>query len=194
MATTTLRALTGADETPASLGSATLILVDYQNVYTGGVMELDGWKPALEAASELLAAARQAGATVIHVQEAGYDIESEAGQIHASVAPIEGETVVVKSVPNGFHGTDLGEHVDAAGNSDVIIAGFMTNMCVLFTAQGASLRGNQPTVVANACATRSLETMHQGGTSLTAQQIHDGALATITDRYGIVVPSLAALK
>ncbi|MFJ8544366.1 isochorismatase family protein [Streptomyces sp. NPDC093586] len=194
MSTTTLRALTGADETPASLGNATLILVDYQNVYTGGVMELDGWKPALEAASGLLAAARRAGATVIHVQEAGYDVESEAGRIHESVAPVEGEAVVVKNVPNGFHGTDLGAHVDAAGNDDVVIAGFMTHMCVLFTTEGASLRGNRPTVVADACATRPLRTMHAGGTSLTARQLHDGALATITDRYGVVVPSLAELR
>ncbi|MFD9630191.1 cysteine hydrolase family protein [Streptomyces violascens] len=194
MATTTLRALNGADETPASLSNATLIMVDYQNVYTSGVMELDGWKPALEAASQLLTAARRAGATVIHVQEAGYDVESEAGQIHESVAPVDGETVVVKDVPNGFHNTDLGKHVDAAGHESVIIAGFMTNMCVLFTTEGASLRGNRPTVVADACATRTLQTMHAGGTSLTARQVHDGALATITDRYGVVVPSIAGLK
>lgn len=31
MATTTLRALNGFDETPASLADATLILVDYQS-------------------------------------------------------------------------------------------------------------------------------------------------------------------
>ncbi|MEU6099962.1 hypothetical protein [Streptomyces flaveolus] len=36
--------------------------------------------------------------------------------------------------------------------------------------------------------------MHAGGTSLTARQVHDGALATVTDRYGIVVPPLAGLK
>jgi hypothetical protein len=49
-------------------------------------------------------------------------------------------------------------------------------------------------VAADACATRPLQTTHAGGASLTARQIHDGALATITDRYGIVVPSLAGLK
>ncbi|GJF21110.1 hypothetical protein SHO565_16740 [Streptomyces sp. HO565] len=65
---------------------------------------------------------------------------------------------------------------------------------VLFTAEGAPLWGNQPTVGADACATRPLQTMHAGGTSLTARQIHDGVLATITDRFGIVVPSLAGLK
>lgn len=42
MATTTLRELNGFDQTPASLADATLILVDYQNTYTTGVMELTG--------------------------------------------------------------------------------------------------------------------------------------------------------
>lgn len=161
MATTTLRELNGFDETPASLMRRDLILVDYQNTYVGGVMELDGWQAALDSASALLGRAREAGAKVIHVINDGgegtpYDIRAEIGRIHPSVAAIEGEPVVVKTAPNAFVGTDLGEHVDAAGHKDVIIAGFMTHMCVTFTAEGAFLRGNRPTVVADACATRPL--------------------------------------
>ncbi|MEV5882683.1 cysteine hydrolase family protein [Streptomyces sp. NPDC052020] len=191
MATTTLRALNGFDETPASLADSTLILVDYQNTYVGGVMELDGWQAALDSAAELLGRAREAGAKVIHVINDGgegtpYDIRAEIGQIHPSVAPVEGEPVVVKTVPNGFVDTDLGERVDAAGNKDVIVMGFMTHMCVLFTTQGAFLRGNRPTVVADACATRPLPAT---GAELPASQIHDGALATIRDLYGVVVES-----
>lgn len=191
MATTTLRALNGFDETPASLADSTLILVDYQNTYVGGVMELDGWQAALDSAAELLGRAREAGAKVIHVVNDGgegtpYDIRAEIGQIHPSVAPVEGEPVVVKTVPNGFVDTDLGERVDAAGNKDVVVMGFMTHMCVLFTTQGAFLRGNRPTVVADACATRSLPAT---GAELPASQIHDGALATIGDLYGVVVES-----
>ncbi len=189
MATTTLRELNGFDETPATLSNATLILVDYQNTYTSGVMELDGWKPALETATALLTAARAAGTPVIHVRDGGYDITSEAGQIHQDVAPIEGEEIVTKSVPNGFHKTDLGKFVDAAGNENVIVAGFMTNMCTLFTAQGAFLNGNKPTVVADASATRALATAVKDGKELTAQQIHDGALATVTELYGVVTDS-----
>lgn len=70
-ASTTLRELNGFDETPASLADATLILVDYQNTYTRGVMELAGWQPALDAAAALLGRAREAGATVIHVVNDG---------------------------------------------------------------------------------------------------------------------------
>ncbi|MEV5384979.1 cysteine hydrolase family protein [Streptomyces sp. NPDC052721] len=195
MPTTTLRELNGLDQTPATLAGSTLILVDYQNTYTRGVMELAGWDAALDAGAGLLAKARAAGTRVIHVVHDGgpgtpYDIRAEIGHIHPRVAPADGEAVVVKTAPDAFHGTDLAEHVDAAGHKDVLIAGFMTHMCVLFTAQGAFLRGNHPTVVADACATRPLRTPPA---EVTADQLHHSALATVADLYGVVVPSASAL-
>ncbi|MFF8986362.1 isochorismatase family protein [Streptomyces globisporus] len=194
MSRTTLRELNGFDATPATLTGSTLILVDYQNTYTQGVMELDGWQPSLEAAADLLARAREAGTKVVHVINDGgegtpYDIRAEIGQIHPALAPAAGETLVVKQVPNAFHGTDLGEHVPEG--QDVIIAGWMTHMCVAFTAEGAFLRGNRPTVVADACATRSLPVL---GSDLDAAQVHHGALATIADLYGVVVPGHKSLN
>ncbi|WP_030243072.1 cysteine hydrolase family protein [Streptomyces sp. NRRL S-350] len=195
MPTTTLRTLNGLDDEPASLGDSTLILVDYQNTYVRGVMELTGWQEALDAAADLLGRARAAGATVIHVINDGgegtpYDIRTEIGRIHPSVAPAEGERVVVKQAPDAFVGTDLGGLVEAAGHRDVVVAGFMTHMCVAFTTAGAFLRGNRPTVVAAACATRPLQS---AGSELTAAQVHRGALATIGDLYGVVVESPADL-
>ncbi|MFJ4709774.1 cysteine hydrolase family protein [Streptomyces anulatus] len=194
MSRTTLRELNGFDATPAALAGSTLILVDYQNTYTRGVMELDGWQDSLVAATHLLARAREAGTKVVHVINDGgegtpYDIRAEIGQIHPALAPADGETVVVKKAPDSFHGTDLGEHVPEGG--DVIIAGWMTHMCVAFTAQGAFLRGNRPTVVADACATRSLPV---AGTDLDARQVHQSALATIGDLYGVVVPTQESLR
>ncbi|MFJ9775092.1 isochorismatase family protein [Kitasatospora sp. NPDC101157] len=195
MPTTTLRTLNGLDDKPAGLGGATLLLIDYQNTYTRGVMELTGWREALDAGAELLARARAAGATVIHVVNDGgpgtpYDVRAEIGRIHPDVAPAEGERVVVKQAPDAFVGTGLGELVDTAGHQDVVIAGFMTHLCVAFTTAGAFLRGNRPTVVADACATRPLRS---GGAELTADQIHRGALATVGDLYGVVVESAADL-
>ncbi|WP_042382240.1 isochorismatase family protein [Streptacidiphilus melanogenes] len=191
MATTTLRELNSFDQSPARLADSTLILIDYQNTYTQGVMELDGWKEALDAAADLLARARAAGATVIHVVNDGgegtpYDIRAEIGRIHPKVAPVDGEPTVVKGKPNAFLDTDLGELVDAAGRDKLIIAGFMTHMCVAFTAQGAFLRGNHATVVADASATRPLQSP---AGQVTAEELHQGALATIHDLYGVVVPT-----
>ena len=195
MTTTTLRELNGLDPQPARLADATLILVDYQNTYTQGVMELEGWQAALAEAAQLLAKARAQGAKVIHVINDGgagtpYDIRTEIGQIHPSVAPIEGEPVVVKQAPNAFVGTTLAQEVDAAGRKQLVIAGFMTHMCVTFTTEGAFLRGNQPTVVASACATRPLQS---AAGAVSAMQLHQSALATIADLYGVVVKSCAEL-
>ncbi|MDQ0708438.1 nicotinamidase-related amidase [Arthrobacter woluwensis] len=195
MTSPTLRELGQETTTPADLGRATVILVDYQNTYTRGVMELDGWEAALREASTLLERAREAGSTVIHVVHDGgpgspYDLNQEVGRIHPAVAPRDGEEVVVKAAPNSFVGTTLGELVDAAGWNDVVIAGFMTHMCVTFTAEGALLRGNAPTVVASACATRSLPSV---AGPVTSEELHRSALATIGDVYGVVVESAADL-
>ncbi|GGX46998.1 isochorismatase family protein [Streptomyces noursei] len=195
MPTKTLRDVNGLDQKPASLAEATLILVDYQNTYTRGVMELSGWQAALDNAAALLARARAAGAEIVHVMHDGgagnpYDIRDDIGRIHPLVAPVEGEPVVVKTAPNAFVDTDLGDRVDAAGNEDVIVIGFMTHMCVTFTAEGAFLRGNRPTVVADACATRPLAT---AVAEVSAEQLQHSALATIGDLYGVVVPSGSSL-
>lgn len=62
MSAITLRELNGFDQTPASLAHSTLLMIDYQNTYTRGVMELTAWEPALKSAAALLAQARSQGA------------------------------------------------------------------------------------------------------------------------------------
>lgn len=79
-------------------------MVDYQNTYTKGVMELDGWEPALDAAADLLARAREAGSTIIHIVNDGgegtpYDINAEIGQIHPRVAPSTARRLSPKPCP-----------------------------------------------------------------------------------------------
>ncbi|MEU8849669.1 isochorismatase family protein [Streptomyces sp. NPDC048564] len=106
--------------------------------------------------------------------------------IHPDVAPVEGESVVVKQAPDSFHGTDLGKLVDEAGNETVIVAGFMTHMRVAYTTASAALRGNKPTVPADACATRSI-------VDESADELHRSALAAVADAYGVVVASAREL-
>ena len=85
----------------------------------------------------------------------------------------------------------MGERVEAAGNKQVIVMGFMTHMCVTFTAEGAFLGGNQPTVVADACATRAIRT---DVVNVEAAALHEGALATIADLYAVVVRSGTSIR
>ncbi|MFI8084056.1 isochorismatase family protein [Kitasatospora sp. NPDC086009] len=196
-ASTTLRDVIGLDNTPPRLGESTLIMIDFQNTYRGGVMALDGVEPALAAGARLLAAARAAGTPVVHIVNDGgegtpYDIRAEIGAISPEVAPIDGEPVVVKQFPNAFHQTELEKTLrDLGSGLDLVLAGFMTHMCVTFTAQGAFNLGYRPTVVAEATATRSLAAPEGG--LVPAAGLQAASLTTITDLFGIVVPTVDQL-
>ncbi|MFD8596693.1 isochorismatase family protein [Kitasatospora sp. NPDC059646] len=197
----TLRRVIGLDDTPPRLADATLVLIDYQNTYRRGVMALDGAEQALAAAARLLAAARAAGTPVVHVVNDGgpgtpYDIRAEIGAISAELAPADGEPVVVKTFPDAFHATELAQVLTGLGagpeRPDLVIAGFMTHMCVAFTAQGAFRNGYRPTVVAEASATRALP--GPDGGVLPAAVLHAAALATVGDLFGTVVGTVDELS
>ncbi|MFV6032015.1 isochorismatase family protein [Streptomyces sp. NPDC056264] len=196
-ASTTLRDVIGLPQDLPRLGESALIMIDFQNTYRTGVMRLDGAERALAAGARLLAAARAAGAPVVHVVNDGgegtpYDIRAEIGAISDEVAPIEGEKVVVKQFPDAFHATDLEAVLKDLGvTGDLVVAGFMTHMCVLFTAQGAFHRGYRPTVVAEATATRSLA--GPDGTVTSADALQAASLTTVTDLFGTVARTVDEL-
>ncbi|AYV25779.1 isochorismatase family protein [Streptomyces sp. CJ_13] len=196
-ASTTLRDVIGLGNQLPRLADSTLIMIDFQNTYRTGVMALEGAEAALTAGARLLAAARAAGTPVVHVVNDGgentpYDIRAEIGAISAEVAPVDGEPVVVKELPNAFHGTDLEKTLRELGSgTELVLAGFMTHMCVTFTAQGAFSLGYRPTVVAEATATRPLTA--PDGTVVTAAALQTAALTTIGDLFGPIAPTVGDL-
>ena len=70
------------------------------------------------------------------------------------------------------------------GRTNIVLAGFMTHMCVSSTARVALDLGLRTTVAADACATRDLPD-GRGGT-LDARTIHEVALAELSDRFAII--------
>ncbi len=195
----TLRALAGLPLDPPSLATSTLILIDCQNTYTQGVMELEGVQDALDEAAALLDRARTAGIPVIHIQHDDgpgslYDISGgESGAIVARVAPLDGEPVVVKNYPDAFVHTDLEDRLKSVGAENLIIGGFMTHMCVNSTARGAFNLGYAPTVVAAATATRSLPGV-DGAAIPPAASLHAASLAALKDLFAVVVADSDAIS
>jgi nicotinamidase-related amidase len=193
---TTLRALAGLPQLPVSLAESTLILIDCQNTYTRGVMELEGVQAALDEAAALLDRARSAGIPIVHIEHDDgpgslYDIEGESGAIVPRVAPRNGEPVVVKNYPNAFVQTDLDEVLKTANASNLVLAGFMTHMCVNSTARGSFNLGYAPMVVAAATATRALPGLDSG--TVPAAAIQAASLAAVADLFAVVVPDAAAI-
>lgn len=193
----TLRKLLGLSAAPAPLSKSALILVDCQNTYREGLMQLDGVEPALVQCASLLARARKLGIPVFHIQHDGgvgtpYDITSPIGQIADPVQPADGEPVVVKNYPNSFLNTDLHQRLQAVDAKNLVIVGFMTHMCISSTARAAfDLGYANNTVVAGATASRPLPLGE--GAEQPAAQVHAANLAAIADLFAVVVPNEAAI-
>ena len=96
---------------------------------------------------------------------------------------------MVKNYPNSFVQTDFEDILKTANASNLVLAGFMTHMCVNSTARGAFNLGYAPTVVAAATATRALPGL--GDATVPATAVHTASLAAIADLFAVVVPSAA---
>lgn len=196
IASTTLRQLSGLPATPARLSESALVIVDAQNTYRSGVMQLSGVEPALDECAGLLARARALKIPVVHIQhDAGpgspYDPNAESGAIADKVAPVAGEAVVLKHYPNSFVGTELDAQLKAAGVKNLVVVGFMTHMCINSTARGAFNLGYAVTVPAAATATRPLAA--PDGSVVEAAALQAAALAALADLFAVVVADGAAI-
>ena len=196
-ASLTLREVTGMGFDYAGLKNSALIMVDCQNTYRRGVMQLTNIEPAIKEAQKLLQMARDLNVPIIHIQhDAGvgtpYDVTADIGQISSEVAPKNGEIVITKNYPNSFVATDLEAKLKALGIENLVLAGFMTHVCINSTARGAFNLGFKPTVVASACATRSL--IGANNKTIDAQTMHEAALAAVRDIFAVVVDDVASLK
>ena len=141
----TMRQMVGADPSPHSLANSAVLMIDAQLEYVSGRMVCDGVEAALEQGGKLIAKARDANRPVIHIQHKGapgglFDPETDNYLIAPQVAPEGTEPVINKALPNAFSGTDLETVYRRLGCESLIIAGFMTHMCVSTTARGARPR------------------------------------------------------
>lgn len=149
-----------------------VVVVDMQN----GFCHPDGslYAPASEAAidpvNEVIAAAREADASVIFTrdvhppeqfEDAHYYDEFERWGEHVvegtwetefvdGLDVREGDHVVEKHTYDAFYRTDLEGYLDTHGIHDLLICGTLANVCVLHTAGSAGLRDYRPVIVEDA--------------------------------------------
>jgi nicotinamidase-related amidase len=186
----TLLQLAGVKSEPAQLGEAAVVIIDVQKEYVDGRLPLANVDTALDGVARLLAAARAAGAPVIHVVHRGragglFDPNGTLFQIHPKAAPGVGEKIIEKELPNAFAKTPLHLALQATERKSIVLAGFMTHMCISATARSALDHAWRATVVADASATRDLPDS-LGGEAIPAAVIHRAALAEIADRFAVV--------
>lgn len=115
------------------------------------------------AIEQAIAAARAAGAQVVHIRnngEAGDPDEPGTPGWELVHEPAAGEHVVDKPDSDAFAGTDLAEHVPAGAR--LVLVGMQSEYCVRATALGGIARRHPVTLVRGAHAT------YPGGTESAA--------------------------
>ncbi|WP_336991907.1 cysteine hydrolase family protein [Leucobacter sp. VD1] len=168
-----------------------LLIIDIQNDYfAGGAYPLVGSDAAAEAAARAIAAFREAGDAVLHVQHV-WDAPdavfmrpgTEGVEIHEAVRPLDGEPVLQKAEPNAFLGTDLAERLAQLTPDELVVAGMMTSMCVDSTVRAAAERGFAVRVLYDACAAPDLEF---GGQRVPGAAVHTAFIAALADGFAAV--------
>lgn len=193
----TLRSAAGASVVPPGIASSLLLVIDAQLEYSSaGRLPLPDIESSLGNLVRLLAAARAAGAPIVHVvhhgKPGGLFDPAMGGRPIPEAQAINDEIVVAKSLPNAFAGTSLLNHVEQLGRPPIVIAGYMTHMCVSSTARAALDIGLATTVVSDATATRALPST-DGAAPLSAEAVHRAALASLADRFSIVADTKTVL-
>jgi nicotinamidase-related amidase len=181
----------GRTLTPARWQDAALVVVDAQGEYVDGKLRLAGIDAALTQLAALLDRARAAHAPVVHIVQDGrpgglFDPTGPRGAVVPAAAPLPGEPVLRKPRPNSFSGTDLDFTLRSLGRRDLVLAGFMTHMCISATARTALDLGYRTTIFAPATATRDLPDASGDGV-VPAAAVHRAALAALADRFAAVV-------
>jgi len=180
--------------------NAALLVMDYQN----DILAMVGNNSAslLKNASSLIEAARQNKVPVIYVQVAfrpGYPevsprnktfagltkaglfvLGSPGAEIHAAVAPRNGEVVVVKHRVGALSETDMQTALRAKGVEHLILAGISTSGVILSTLRLAADFDYGITVVSDACAD-------------TDEEVHRVLMEKVFPRQADVVTTSAAL-
>jgi len=188
--TFTLRAAAGLPPVYGPMHDAVLVVVDAQEEYGAeGALRLPNLQPAVDNIAALLLKGRKDGTKIVHIAHEGSEGRAfdpaKGGRIIEQVAPIEGETVITKGLPNSFAHTELQNHLAGIGRPHLIVCGFMTHMCVSSTARAALDLGYETTVVSDATATRSLPS-HDGGAPVSADVLHASSLAALSDRFSAI--------
>ena len=193
----TLLELAGAPISPTHLNETVLIIIDAQREYVDGKLPLAGVTLALTEIGRLLARARKAGTPIIHIKHRGraggaFGPNTSGFDFAEVAAPLASETVIEKSLPNSFAGTTLAAALADTGRKQLILAGFMTHMCVEATARASIDHGFRSVVVGAATATRDLPDPLTQAT-VPAAEVQRNALAALADRFATIVPNAEAI-
>lgn len=138
MAVQSFRQILGAPPSTASPSDSTLIIIDAQNEYAEGKLQVTNAPSSRKAIAGLLQKYRDAGGRVVHVVHetpSGAPVftpDTKLAKEFEELAPREGEKVIGKNHPSAFAETDLQEFLGEG--KKIVLTGYMVSFAFCFEA------------------------------------------------------------
>lgn len=173
-----------------------LVVVDMQTAFVVGESALPTMSTMLPAIEAQLAAAREAGALVVFLQNdgpAGASDEQSTDGWRLALDPEAGEVVIRKSQDSGFAGTDL-DHVLQRHRVQVVsLCGLMSEMCVAATARDAIARDYVVVLAHDSHGTYDVPPFVDGEAGVPAEQAARVVEWSLGDTI-VIAPSAAEVR
>jgi nicotinamidase-related amidase len=170
-----------------------LLLIDMQRGIQGASLGARNNPQAEQKMADLLSAWREAGAPIVHVRHISRTPSSpfwpgQAGaEFQPALAPLSGEHVLEKNVPDAFVQSGLERWQSVRGVDTLVIVGVSTNISVECTARSTGNLGLSTYVGAD--ATFTFAKNYCNGVLRCADEVHAMALANLQDEYAAVLSS-----
>jgi len=163
-----------------------LVIIDVQQEYfAGGRLPLPQGPEAVKQIVRALGWARDRRRPIFHVvhesRKANATIFAPGSPglaIHPDVTPAPGEPIIQKHLPGAFTATSLGDELQKRGVEQLVIAGFMTQMCVDTTTRQAAHLGYKVTVLSD--ATAAMDVKDPDGRVIPAEAVHRTHLGSLS--------------
>ncbi|CEI65579.1 hypothetical protein FVEN_g8838 [Fusarium venenatum] len=182
------RELIGVQPSTASPTDSVLIIIDAQNEYAEGKLQVTNVAESRKVIAALLEKYRAANGSIVHVLHATpegapvFTPGTKLAQEFDELKPKDGEAVVQKNFPGSFAKTDLQEVLDKTGKKKVVLTGYMAHVCVSTTARQAAERGFDVLIPEDAVGDRNIP-------GVDADQLVKVALSEIGDAFGTIIKS-----
>ncbi|WP_426163633.1 cysteine hydrolase family protein [Pseudoduganella sp. R-34] len=146
----------------------------------------------------LLGRWREHGAPVVHIRHMSRTPGSpfwpgqRGAEFQPALAPVAGEHIVEKNVPDAFINTGLERWLHARGISSVLVLGVSTNNSVEATARTAGNLGFKTFVAADGCYAYAQTDFD--GVRRSPQEVHAMALSNLHGEYATVIQAQDAIS
>ncbi|KAF4446836.1 putative amidases related to nicotinamidase [Fusarium austroafricanum] len=130
---TSFRELVGVPPSTASPSDSVLIIIDAQNEYAEGMLQVANVTESRKAIASLLEKYRAANGSIVHVVHDTpegapvFTPGTKLAEEFEELKPKDGETLIHKNFPGSFTKTDLQEVLNKTGKKKVVLTGYMAD-------------------------------------------------------------------